>query len=110
MMDMTNLFGKMREMQEKIKEAQQNLEKVTATGEAGASMVTATVNGKKKLIKLEIDEDIIKKEDKELMADLIVAAVNKAMENVEEKANEELKRSTQEFMPNIPGLDFSKMF
>lgn len=65
---------------------------------------------KKKLIKLEIDEDIIKKEDKELMADLIVAAVNKAMENVEEKANEELKRSTQEFMPNIPGLDFSKMF
>lgn len=48
MMDMTNLFGKMREMQEKIKEAQQNLEKVTATGEAGASMVTATVNGKKK--------------------------------------------------------------
>ena len=109
-MDMTKVLGKMKEMQDKIKEAQQNLEKVTATGEAGASMVTATVNGKKKLIRLEIDEEIIKKEDKELMADLIVAAVNKAMENVEEKANEELKKSTQDFMPNIPGLDFSKMF
>lgn len=110
MMDMAKMLGKMKEMQDKIKEAQQNLENVTATGEAGASMVTATVNGKKKLIKLEIDEEIIKKEDKELMADLIVAAVNKAMENVEEKANEELKKSTQGFIPNIPGFDLSKMF
>lgn len=110
MMDMSKMLGKVKEMQEKMKEAQQNLEKITATGDAGANMVTATVNGKKKLIKLEIDDDIVKKEDKELMADLIVAAVNKAMENVEEKAAEELKKSTEGFLPNIPGLDFSKMF
>ncbi len=110
MMDMSKMLGKVKEMQDKMKEAQQNLEKITATGDAGASLVTATVNGKKKLVKLEIDDDIVKKEDKELMADLIVAAVNKAMENVEEKAAEELKKSTEGFLSNIPGLDFSKMF
>jgi len=109
-MDMSKVLGKMKEMQEKIKEAQDNLENITATGESGASMVKATVNGKKKLIKLEIDDDIVKKEDKELMADLIVAAVNKAIENVEEKANEEVKKSTSQILPNIPGLDFTKMF
>jgi DNA-binding YbaB/EbfC family protein len=97
-------------MQGKIKEAQENLEKISATGESGANMVVATVNGKKKLIKLEIDDDIVKKEDKELMSDLIVAAVNKALENVEEKASEEMKKTTSGMLPNIPGMDFSKMF
>jgi len=104
------MLGKMKEMQEKIKEAQDNLENITATGESGASMVKATVNGKKRVIKLEIDDDIVKKEDKELMGDLIVAAVNKALENVEEKANEELRKTTSGMIPNIPGMDFSKMF
>ncbi len=110
MMDMSNLMGKVKEMQEKIKEAQENLEKITATGESGGNMVIATVNGKKKVIKLEIDDDIVKKEDKELMADLIVAAVNKAIENVEEKANDAMRKSASGVLPNIPGLDFSKMF
>ena len=109
-MDMSNLMGKVKEMQDKIKEAQENLEKITATGESGGNMVVATVNGKKKVIKLEIDDDIVKKEDKELMADLIVAAVNKAIENVEEKANDEMRKSASGVLPNIPGLDFSKMF
>ena len=110
MLDMSKLMGKMKEMQDKMKEVQENLENITATGESGASMVKATVNGKKKLIKLEVDDDIVKKEDKELMSDLIVAAVNNALENVEEKAQEEMKKTTQGMMPNIPGMDFSKMF
>jgi len=110
MIDMTKVMGKMKEMQAKIKEAQDNLDKITAEGESGGSMVKATVNGKKKVIKLDIEDEIITKDDKELMADLIVAAINKAIENVEEKANEEMKKSTEGMMPNIPGLDFSKMF
>ena len=109
-MDMSKMFGKVREMQAKIKEAQDNLESITATGEAGAGMVKATVNGKKKLLSVEVEESLAKPEDKEMMQDLIVAAVNKAMESVEIKANEEMRKSTEGMMPNIPGLDFSKMF
>ena len=47
MMDMMKLMGKMKEVQSKIQEAQENLAKITSTGEAGAGMVKATVNGKK---------------------------------------------------------------
>ena len=73
-------------------------------------MVKAVVNGKKKLISIELEESLIKPEDREMLQDLIVAAVNKAIEEVELKANEEMRKSTEGMMPNIPGLDLSKMF
>jgi DNA-binding YbaB/EbfC family protein len=93
-----------------MKEAQDNLVHVQASAEAGAGMVKATVNGKKQLVKLEIDPDIIKPDDKEMMQDLIVAAVNKALDEVDVKAKEELKKSTQGVLPNIPGLDLGGLF
>ena len=48
--------------------------------------------------------------DKEMMQDLVVAAINIALDNVEIKSSEEIKKTTQGMIPNIPGLDFSKMF
>ena len=56
MMDMMKMLGKVKEVQSKMKEAQENLGHITTTGEAGAGMVVATVNGKKELINLQIDE------------------------------------------------------
>jgi DNA-binding YbaB/EbfC family protein len=109
-MDVSNIFGKMRDMQAKLKEAQDNLEHIQVTSEAGAGMVKATVNGKKKLLRLEVEPDLVKVEDKEMMQDLIVAAINKALEEAEIRAQEELRTSTAGMMPNIPGLDLSKMF
>jgi DNA-binding YbaB/EbfC family protein len=110
MFDMMGMLGKVKELQAKMKEAQDNLVHVQASAEAGAGMVKATVNGKKQLVKLEIDPDIIKPDDKEMMQDLIVAAVNKALDEVDIKAKEELKKSTQGVLPNIPGLDLGSMF
>ena len=107
MFDMMKMMGKMKEVQAKIKEAQEKLVHITTTAEAGGGMVKATVNGKKQLINLEIDNDIVNKEEKEMLRDLIVAAVNKAMEEAEEMAREELKKSTEGMIPNIPGLDLS---
>ena len=110
MFDMMGMLGKVKELQAKMKEAQDNLVHVQASAEAGAGMVKATVNGKKQLVKLEIDPDIIKPDDKEMMQDLIVAAVNKALDEVDVKAKEELKKSTQGVLPNIPGLDLGGLF
>lgn len=107
MMDMMKMLGKMKEVQAKIKEAQENLVNVTASGESGAGMVKATVNGKKQLVSLDIDSEVVNKDDKEMMQDLIVAAVNKALDEVEGKAREEMKKSTEGLLPNIPGLDLS---
>jgi nucleoid-associated protein EbfC len=78
---------------------------VRAQGEAGAGMVKATVNGKKQLVALDIDPSLLKGDDKIIVQDLIVAAVNKASDEAEILAKEELRKSTEGLLPNIPGLD-----
>ena len=100
------MMGKVRDMQSKLKEAQDKLEDILVEGEAGAGIVRAEVNGKKKLLKLHIDDDLVKPDDKDLMADLIVAAVNNAMDKADEAAKAEIKKSTDGIMPNIPGFNF----
>ncbi|HLT80035.1 MAG TPA: YbaB/EbfC family nucleoid-associated protein [Cyclobacteriaceae bacterium] len=109
MFDMMKMMGKMKEVQARIKEAQDNLVNVTATGESGGGMVKATANGKRQLIALEIDPALLKGDDKVVLQDLVVAAVNKAMEDVEIQAREELRKKTEGLLPNIPGLDLGGM-
>ena len=106
MFDMMGMMGKMKDLQEKMKVAQENLKNITVTAEAGAGMVKAKANGQRKLLSIEIDESIIKTGDAEMISDLIVAAVNKALDEAGEKGKEELKKQTEGLMPNIPGLDF----
>lgn len=110
MMDMMGMMGKVKEMQAKMQEAQDKLGDITAEGEAGAGMVKATANGKKQVLKIEIEKDLVKPEDAEMLQDLIVAAVNKALENAEIKAKAEIQNATQGMIPNIPGLDLNSMF
>ena len=110
MFDMMKMMGKMKEVQDRIKEAQEKLVHVTATGEAGAGMVKATANGQRQLVKLEIDKDLVKPEDMDMMADLVIAACNKALAEVEIKAKEEMRKSTEGLMPNIPGMNFEGLF
>ena len=109
MLDMMKMMGKVKEMQTRLKEVQDNLDKITATGEAGAGMVKAVVNGKKKLLAIDIDPTILSSSDRILVQDLVVAAINKALEEADLRAKEELKKSTEGLLPNIPGLDFSGM-
>ena len=107
--DFGNLMGKVKDMQAKLQEAQENLVNIKATAESGAGMVKATVNGKKQVLSIDIDRDLIKPEDKEMMQDLIVAAINKAIQEVDILAKEELKKSTNGVIPDIPGFDFGNM-
>jgi nucleoid-associated protein EbfC len=109
MFDMMKMMGKMKEVQARLKEAQDNLARLSATGESGGGMVKATVNGKKQLIALDIDPSILKADDKILIQDLVVAAVNIASDKAEVLAKEELKKSTDGLLPNIPGLDLSSL-
>jgi len=110
MFDMMKMMGKMKEVQAKVKEAQANLVNIKASGEAGAGMVKVTVNGLKQVESIDIDQDIIKPEDREMIQDLTVAAVNKAIQEVEGLAKEEMKKNTEGLIPNIPGLDLGGMF
>ena len=109
MFDMMKMMGKVKEMQAKMKEAQDKLEFIEETGEAGAGMVKATVNGKKQVLSIDIDESLMTKDDKEMTQDLTVAAINNALDKVEIRAKEEIKKNTEGILPNIPGMDFGSM-
>ena len=104
-MNMMDMFGKMKEVQSRMKDAQESLRNVTETGDSGAGMVKVTVNGLKNVLSIEIDPDLIRADDREMLQDLIVAATNKAMANVETKAREHLRQATEGLLPNIPGLN-----
>lgn len=109
MFDMFSMMGKMKEVQAKMKEAQDNLQFITVSAESGAGMVKAKANGLRKLISLEIDASLLNPDDKEMLTDLVVAAVNKAMDEASDKARDEMKRQTEGLLPNIPGLDLSSL-
>lgn len=109
MFDMMKMMGKMKEVQARLKEAQDNLALLKVEGESGGGMVKATVNGKRQLIALDIDAAILKAEDKIIIQDLVIAAVNKASDEAEIQAREQLKKSTEGLLPNIPGMDLSSM-
>jgi len=61
---MMDLFGKLKEVQSKMKEAQEKLAQISVEGESGAGMVKAVVNGQKQLLELKIDDDLVKPEDR----------------------------------------------
>jgi DNA-binding YbaB/EbfC family protein len=109
MFDMMKMMGKMKEVQARMKEAQDNLVNIQAQGESGAGMVKATVNGKKQLVALDVDPSLLKSEDRIILQDLVVAAVNKANDEVDGLAKEAIRKSTEGLLPNIPGLDLSGM-
>ncbi len=106
---MMGMMGKVKELQDKMKQAQDELQHLTVTAESGGGLVKATVNGQRRVLKLDIDESLLSGPDRDMMADLVVAAVNKALEEVGEKAKEELKNKTSGLLPNIPGLDFGNL-
>ena len=107
MFDMMKMMGKVKEVQGKMKEAQDQLKDLRAQGESGGGLVKATANGNKELLNLSIDDSLVNIADKEMMRDLIVAAVNKAVSEADAISKEHIRKSTEGMLPNIPGMDFS---
>ena len=108
MFNISDMMGKFQEMRGRLKEVREQMDNITVESESGGGMVHVTANANRKVLKIEIDPDIIDKDDPEIMADLITAAVNKALEKAEERGREELEGATKGMLPNIPGLDLSK--
>ncbi len=69
---------------------------------AGGGVIEAVVNGKKELVKINIDEDVVDPEDTEMLEDLVVAAVNDALKKADEYTQREMGKLTGNI--NIPGL------
>ena len=96
------LMKHVQEMQAKMVEVQAELEDVRVSGTAGGGMVTATMNGKQELLELKIEKDVIDPDDKEMLEELVVAAVSQAREKATEAQQEKMSEVTGG-LP-IPGL------
>ncbi|MFC1593679.1 YbaB/EbfC family nucleoid-associated protein [Candidatus Neomarinimicrobiota bacterium] len=103
--NMTQLLKQARDVQKKIEEVQNELDELTIEGDSGGGMVKVVVNGKQQLLELTIDQDAIK-EDKELLEDLIISAVNNALTKSLEESQNRMNAVTGNMLGglNIPGL------
>ena len=93
-MNMINIMKQYQRMQRKLEETQEELAKKEYTGQAGGGAVKATVTGAKVLTKLELDKDAVDPEDVETLEDMIVAAVNQALESADEDSQSQMGKLT----------------
>ena len=93
--DMGKLMKQAQEMQTKMAEMQESLATMTVTGESGAGLVKATATAKGELTALDIDPSIFNGDDKEVVEDLILAAIKDAQGRASEKAKEEMGKLTE---------------
>jgi len=102
---MGKLMKQAQEMQNKMAEAQGELVNIEADGQSGGGMVSAVVNGNKEILSVSIDDEVIN-DDKEILEDLVVAAVNQALKNVNAKVEEKMNSVTGGMLGNmkLPGM------
>ena len=93
MTDFSDMLSKAKAMQEKMKEAQDQIKKIEVEGEAGGNSVKVVLTGDYELKSISISQDA-KKEDQDIINDLIKAAYNNAKENLKKKSAEELSKIT----------------
>ncbi len=93
MTDFSDLINQAKEMQKKMKTAQDSLKKIEVEGVSGGSAVKVTINGDGELKKIFIDPDLYK-EPKEIIEDLIIAAHNDARSKIKKKTSEEISKVT----------------
>ena len=106
MTNFSEMLSKAKAMQEKMKEAQDQIKKIEVEGEAGGNLVKVILSGDYELKSITIS-DAAKNERQEIINDLIIAAYNNAKENLKKKSAEELSKATGGL--NLP-LDFKLPF
>ena len=93
MPDFTDMLSKAKEMQAKMKAAQDSIKNIEVEGESGGNLVKVTLTGDYEIKSITVSEEA-KKETGEIINDLIIAAYNNAKEKLKKKSSEELMKAT----------------
>jgi hypothetical protein len=105
-MDMKQIMKQAQEMQKKMEQIQQSMAVKEAEGKAGGGLVTARVNGKGEVTALNIAAELLKPEDKEVVQDLVLAAIADAKGKIESEFNDSMSGIASEM--GLPaGFKFS---
>ena len=89
-----NMVKQAQKMQEELLKMQAEMESKTYSAQSGGGAVTATVTGKRELVDLAIDPDVVIPEDVDMLQDLIIAAVNEALRKAETSMSESMSKLT----------------
>jgi len=98
MMNIGKMMKKAQEMQENMKNLQEELAKIEVSGESGGGMVKVMMSGDRQVKSIVIEDELWEEKDKSLVEDLVAAAVNAASQIAEEKSKEE----QQKLMAGLP--------
>ena len=101
MTDFSKILDKAKELENKMKESQEKIKNISATGISGANSVKITLNGDGELKNIDLSDDVLK-EEKGIIEDLIKAAHNNAKSDLKTKTSEEISKTTRGF--GIPGF------
>ncbi|GAA3862103.1 YbaB/EbfC family nucleoid-associated protein [Celeribacter arenosi] len=93
--DMAGMMKKAKDMQDQMAELQERFDQITVTGESGAGLVKATATAKGQLTGLDIDPSIFQPDEKEVVEDLILAAIKDAQTKAQERAQSEMQKLTE---------------
>tara|TARA_A100001011_G_scaffold152109_1_gene160585 strand:- start:1216 stop:1533 length:318 start_codon:yes stop_codon:yes gene_type:complete len=96
MTDFSKIINKAKEMEIKMRESQEKIKSISATGVSGSNSVRVTINGEWEMVKLEISDETLK-EEKMIIEDLIVAAYNNAKVQLKSKTKEEITKAAGGF-------------
>lgn len=102
--DIGGMMDKIRNMQVEMEETKRRLKELKVSAESGGGMVKVTMSCDTRLKSLELDGALLQSNDKDMLEDLIVAATNKAIEEVEKTVEQEMGK-LKGGMPDIPGLN-----
>lgn len=102
MKNMNQMMQQVKKMQKEMEKAQEALKDKTVQGTAGGGVVTITANGQKEILSVEIKPEAVDPDDVEMLQDLILAAINDAIKQVDELVAKDMGRFTGGL--NIPGL------
>ena len=101
-MKMNDLMKQAQQMQKRMLEIREELANQTIEATVGGGMVTAVVNGQQELVSLRITPEVVDPDDTEMLEDLVVAAVNEALQQSHEMMSDEVSKLTGDL--RIPGL------
>lgn len=97
------MLGKLQDMQQKMDQLKERLERVTVTGDANG--VVVTMNGNRKLVNIDLPESLVAAADKDQLEDLIAVAVNRALTKAQDIADAEGAALSRDMLPGgLPGM------
>ena len=102
--NMANLMKQAQTMQRQMEEQAKELETKQFTATAGGGAVKVTVSGKREVLSVELQEEVVDPEDIEMLQDLVVAAVNEALRQVDEANSSVMNKLTGGIGGGMPGL------